>query len=192
MGRKLAIDTARLWTFLVFQAGLTKAADTSQMKILKWFLIRSKEAFIDLTIVLDGVPQWCDVPRKTRHAIEKRHLKLASLLRSTLGEHSHRCRSFMLVASNTVMAGVFFPLPARMPALANFGVRTDPKCGHSGHILSLVPEGIECQLGTMTISTYRMPQVEHIDFLQNSHPHFGNKILRGSWRGSLANVVPVS
>ncbi|KAF9518733.1 hypothetical protein BS47DRAFT_1388669 [Hydnum rufescens UP504] len=162
--RRVALDTAPLWSFIMYQTGMSRAADVRRMKIIKEFILRSKEAIIDLTIVLDDDRQSTIGP-KLRGAIGKRRLEFALALRSLVEDHSHRCRSFMLFASDTVMAGPFFPLPPRMPALTDLTIRTNSVCdGPNGPVISLFPEGMECQLRTMTIASCPLPEIESIDF----------------------------
>jgi len=164
--RKVALDTAQLWSFLVFDASMSKAKNTRKIKIFKEFLARSKEAVIDISIIIDWEEQFTGDSRTVR--IGEGHLEVSSMFQSIFEEQSYRCRSFMLVAWSTELVRAFFPLPACMPALTHVAVYTimdwmaDRSIRHGA--ISLFPEGMECQLRAMTISAYPLPSLENIDF----------------------------
>jgi hypothetical protein len=163
--RKVALDTAPLWSFIMYQSHIPRAGDVLEINILKEFLLRSKDAIIDLTIVLGDDRGWRLEP-KHRSAMDKRHLKLAPKLRSIMEEHSHRCGSLMLFgSSNAVVAGTFFPLPLRMSALTDLTIRTDRAFAQwDDPAIQLFPWRMESQLRAMTITTCRLLVIESIDF----------------------------
>ncbi|KAF9506717.1 hypothetical protein BS47DRAFT_384354 [Hydnum rufescens UP504] len=161
--RNVALDTAPLWSFIMYQTRISRAADVLEMKTLKEFISRSKDAVIDLTIVLDDARPFSIEP-KIYSAMDKRRLEFSPKLREIL-EQSHRCRSLMLLASDAGIAEAFFPLPPHLPALTDLTVHTnrdfDDPCDP---VLSLFPKGMVCQLRAMTITTSRLPVIESIDF----------------------------
>ena len=166
--RKVALDTAQLWSFLVIDTNMSKAKDTRKIKIFEEFIARSKEAVIDVTIIIDWEDKLARESRTGR--MGGRHLEVSSMLRSIFEEQSYRCRSFKLIVWNTALARAFFPLPAPMPALTHVAVytimdwTTDRSNRHGA--ISLFPKGMECHLTAMTISAYPLPNIENIDFFR--------------------------